>query len=164
MTIIVLAPYIFVYLSATIDPGFVTPKSHSFHMTLYPYDHMNFHPGVPCTTCKLYKPARSKHCSICKKCVSRNDHHCIFINACVGYGNMQWFILLLLSTTVLTTAGAYLGLKQTVAAIQQTYPHFTFLGTGWSWADYAHFWVFGLNRYPAVAGVDRKRSCRERVF
>ena len=153
MAAIVFAPYVFLYLSATVDPGFITPETHAFHMSLYPYDHMNFHPAVPCTTCKNFKPARSKHCSICKRCVSRNDHHCIFINACVGYGNMHWFILLLFSTAVLTTAGAYFGINQAVVEIQKTYPYFTFLGKGWSWTDYGHFWVFGLNRYPAVAGV-----------
>src|SRR5687768_8035818 len=74
-------PLIFLYLSCAADPGYITPQSLSHHMTLYPYDHALFHPGAECRTCKLPKPPRSKHCSICKRCVAKSDHHCVFINS-----------------------------------------------------------------------------------
>jgi palmitoyltransferase ZDHHC4 len=103
-------PYVFLYLACAADPGYVTPETHAYYMKLYPYDHALFHPGHECRTCRLLKPARSKHCSICKRCVAKSDHHCIFINSCVGYGNQQWFLLLLLSTAILTLYGGVLGI------------------------------------------------------
>ncbi|CAI4219461.1 unnamed protein product [Parascedosporium putredinis] len=79
-SIAILLPYIFLYLAAFTDPGYITHSNHAYHMQLYPYDYSIFLPGHDCRTCRFLKPARSKHCNICKKCVGRMDHHCIFIN------------------------------------------------------------------------------------
>jgi palmitoyltransferase len=91
-------PYVTLYL-ATGDPGYVGPENVSRHMNLYPYDFAIFHPGAECRTCRIPKPARSKHCSLCGRCVARSDHHCVFINQCVGSANHRWFVLLLLSAS-----------------------------------------------------------------
>ena len=107
--IVILLPYVFLYLACAADPGYITHENHSYYMSLYPYDYTLYHPGNQCRTCGFLKPARSKHCSICKKCIAKADHHCIFINSCVGYGNHHWFLLLLLSTSVLTLYGGILG-------------------------------------------------------
>lgn len=109
--ITVICPYLFLYLACSADPGYITPENLQYHLTLYPYDHALFHPGHECRTCRILKPARSKHCSICKRCVAKTDHHCIFINSCVGYGNQHYFVLLLLSTAILTTYGGLLGVS-----------------------------------------------------
>jgi palmitoyltransferase len=146
-------PYIFLYLSASTDPGFITPLTHPQHMSLYPYDHINYHPSISCSTCNLPKPARSKHCSLCNRCVARSDHHCIFINGCVGYGNTHWFILLLISTSTLVVAGAHLGIHYVAAVIQTTYPSFTPRGKGFAWRDYWNFWLWGLHQKPGAGGV-----------
>ncbi|PHH75206.1 hypothetical protein CDD80_2536 [Ophiocordyceps camponoti-rufipedis] len=104
-------PYLFLYLSCASDPGYITPDNHAYYMSLYPYDYALFHPGNECRTCGLLKPARSKHCSICKRCIARADHHCVFINSCVGYGNHHWFVLLLVSTLCLDLYGAVVGIS-----------------------------------------------------
>lgn len=105
----IVLPYYYLYKAAYTDPGFITPQTHARDMSHYPYDFTLFHPGQVCKTCLLLKPARSKHCSVCKRCVSRMDHHCVFINNCVGYNNTHYFLLLLLSTAWLTLYGAILG-------------------------------------------------------
>ncbi|CAJ2505575.1 Uu.00g129690.m01.CDS01 [Anthostomella pinea] len=109
--IAIVLPYVFLYLAAYSDPGVITPATHSRWMSHYPYDFTLFHPGQTCRTCNLLKPARSKHCAVCNRCVAKMDHHCVFINNCVGYGNQHWFLLLLLSTAILTAYGGTLGLR-----------------------------------------------------
>ncbi|KAI4656849.1 uncharacterized protein J4E78_006740 [Alternaria triticimaculans] len=102
-------PYIFLYLSAKSNSQtYITTLNHAEQMRHYPYDRVLYYPGTPCRTCKFLKPARSKHCSICKTCVSRMDHHCIWVNNCLGRGNYKWFLALLLSTGILIAYGAYL--------------------------------------------------------
>lgn len=104
-------PYVFTYLAATTKPNtIINAANHSAQMQAYPYDHILYHPNMTCRTCRLPKPARSKHCPICKTCVARMDHHCIWVNNCVGRENYRWFLALLVSTTLLLLYGAYLAL------------------------------------------------------
>ena len=157
--ILVLLPYILLYLSAYTDPGFITPENHAHVMTLYPYDFANYHPGNTCSTCHLLKPARSKHCSICKRCISRLDHHCIFINNCVGYGNIHWFLLLLLSTAFLETYGAYLGVTLVSAIIRAQLPPetglpaWTLTGEGYTWSQYFNILAWMLQEHTRIGAV-----------
>ncbi|PSS03415.1 DHHC palmitoyltransferase-domain-containing protein [Coniella lustricola] len=125
VAIVVICPYVFLWLSASADPGYITPENHVVQMAQYPYDFAMFHPGSHCRTCQLLKPARSKHCSICKHCIGKADHHCIFINNCVGAGNLHWFMLLLFSTAVLLMYGTCLGLSLLSLAIKLRYPDFS---------------------------------------
>lgn len=63
-----------------------------------------------CATCHFKKAARSKHCRVCNKCVSRFDHHCIWIKGCVGEKNYKWFLSFIASHSVLCLWGTYVGL------------------------------------------------------
>jgi hypothetical protein len=150
---VITAPYVFLFLSSYVDPGYITRDKLDVHGALYPYDHTLYQLGQMCRTCDQLKPPRSKHCSICGYCVSKLDHHCIFINGCVGYGNAHWFILLLLSTGILTTMGSYLGAIYLRDFTQESFDYFTLKGTGLSWTTYLAFWSWILQMEPLVGGV-----------
>lgn len=152
-------PYVFLYLAAFTDPGYVTAANHVAEMARYPYDFSLFHAGAACATCGFLKPARSKHCSVCKRCVARADHHCVFINACVGARNHRWFVLLLLSTAVLTLYGGVLGLRLMTARMRLRFPHWALLpwranaGAGMDLAQWLVVWGWGLQAGGAGLGA-----------
>lgn len=50
--------------------------------------------STACHHCKLRRPERAHHCSICGRCVLRMDHHCPWIGNCVGFKNHKFFILM----------------------------------------------------------------------
>jgi hypothetical protein len=104
--VLVTLPYIFTYLCATHTGHYL--GSQSKHPHQYPYDHILYRPAQSCRTCNISKPARSKHCSLCNTCIAKLDHHCPWVNNCLGQGNYRWFLLLLLSLSVLEFYGAYL--------------------------------------------------------
>ncbi|OAY67351.1 probable protein S-acyltransferase 15 [Ananas comosus] len=53
-----------------------------------------------CDKCCLYKPPRSHHCRVCKRCVLKMDHHCVWISNCVGYANYKPFIIFVLYAAI----------------------------------------------------------------
>jgi len=64
-----------------------------------------FDPVLLCADCEVVRTDRSRHCSICNRCVERFDHHCPWINNCVGIGNhgvFMSFLLAMLSLLVTT--------------------------------------------------------------
>ncbi|KAI9048809.1 hypothetical protein LZ554_007640 [Drepanopeziza brunnea f. sp. 'monogermtubi'] len=146
-------PYIFLYTSAARDPGYIWSDNHAQAMTLYPYDFTIFHPGQKCYTCNILKPARSKHCSICKRCISKLDHHCIFINNCVGYNNQNHFLLLLFTTGVLTAYATYIGFSILSDEVRKEIPSWNFRGQGLTWSQFWHVWAWVLQEYTRIGAV-----------
>lgn len=113
-----LLPYYLTYLCTTSTASFVTPSSWSTQMQEYPYDRILFRPGQVCTTCRVVKPARSKHCRVCGHCIHRMDHHCIWVRNCLGRHNYAYFIGMLLSLSIMLTYAAYLGYRLLNATLQ----------------------------------------------
>ncbi|KAJ3365713.1 palmitoyltransferase swf1 [Allomyces arbusculus] len=106
-----------VFIAASVsDPGFITRANHASAMQQYPYDHIMFFP-TECSTCHLIKPARSKHCSMCRHCVAHLDHHCIWINNCVGQSNHWLFLLFLVSVLWLSAYGSWVALGTVIGTM-----------------------------------------------
>ncbi|MED6169245.1 putative protein S-acyltransferase 17 [Stylosanthes scabra] len=82
-------------LTSFSDPGTVKAQNVSHYLSAYPYDNIIYE-EKECSTCKILKPARSKHCSICDRCVARFDHHCGWMNNCIGEKNTRYFMAFLL--------------------------------------------------------------------
>lgn len=82
-------------LTSFSDPGTINAENVSKYLSVYPYDNIIYY-EKECSTCKILKPARSKHCSICDRCVARFDHHCGWMNNCIGEKNTLYFVMFLL--------------------------------------------------------------------
>lgn len=51
-----------------------------------------------CHLCNItIESKRTKHCSICNKCIIRFDHHCKWLNNCIGARNYCAFLICLIS-------------------------------------------------------------------
>lgn len=68
-----------------------------------------------CSTCLIRRPIRSKHCSVCDRCVAKFDHHCPWVGNCIGVNNHKYFMgyLTLLSIlAAMTIYGCYVTLAE----------------------------------------------------
>ncbi|GAY58767.1 hypothetical protein CUMW_189430 [Citrus unshiu] len=66
------------------DPGTVKAENVSQYQSAYPYDNI-IYTEKECSTCKIPKPARSKHCSICNRCVARHLFLCLYGIVALGF-------------------------------------------------------------------------------
>lgn len=89
------------------DPGTLTDENAPVACSSFTNNGLIFF-NKNCQTCHLEKPARSKHCSVCNKCVLLYDHHCIWVNNCIGYKNYRWFMAFLVLNINLMVYGGYL--------------------------------------------------------
>ena len=103
---VMLGGYTIFLVASFADCGTVTAASvHRYSRV--PFDNVLYKPKI-CRTCMVPRPARSKHCVICNKCVARFDHHCPWLNSCVGERNYRWFLLFLLYHSYLCAYAVYL--------------------------------------------------------
>ncbi|KAJ5650632.1 uncharacterized protein N7484_004355 [Penicillium longicatenatum] len=137
--VVVILPYVLLYKCVT-TKSFITPENHDQEMKRYPYDRVLFHPGHRCRTCDLPKPPRSKHCNICKGCVSRHDHHCVWLMNCVGANNYVYFMSLLLSLTILLVYGTFVG-YQLLCQTLETRVTAEGKAAMKGWTMYFHIWA-----------------------
>ncbi|EPY28733.1 Zinc finger DHHC domain containing transmembrane protein [Strigomonas culicis] len=72
-----------------------------------PISHLKVGFGPVCTTCMVPRPARSRHCRICDRCVRRYDHHCPWINNDVAEGNHRYFVSFLFCHAISCTWSTY---------------------------------------------------------
>ncbi|XP_078414624.1 palmitoyltransferase ZDHHC4 isoform X1 [Cetorhinus maximus] len=102
--ILVLGKMYFFYQCCTKDPGMISPSNHKQLLKVYMYDGILYQQSHICPTCELAKPARSKHCRVCNRCVHRFDHHCVWVNNCIGALNIRYFLLYLVTLSGMAAA------------------------------------------------------------
>ncbi|XP_047695209.1 palmitoyltransferase ZDHHC4 isoform X2 [Prionailurus viverrinus] len=106
---------VFFTLSCVSNPGTITKANEFSLLQVYEFDEVMFPKNMKCFTCNVRKPARSKHCRVCNRCVHRFDHHCVWVNNCIGAWNARYFLIYLLT---LTASAATMAVVSTVFLVQ----------------------------------------------
>ncbi|KAJ3432618.1 s-acyltransferase [Anaeramoeba flamelloides] len=106
---------IFLFLSATVNPGIIkrfpirkilssTSKENKKKIKtkrIVNYKGANLCSKL-CETCGIYRPLRASHCKKCDNCIMKFDHHCPWVGSDVGLRNYRFFYLYLWSVFIST--------------------------------------------------------------
>ena len=99
------------------DPGYIHKKPKETLLELYE----KYECHLICPDCQIYRPARSRHCQSCDKCVEKFDHHCPWVNNCIGGRNLGFFFAFLnlvwLSLVCTSAINIYSVVKQKPASL-----------------------------------------------
>lgn len=86
------------------QPGYVKPELEwSEVIKKVPSKHL-------CFECKVIKPPRSHHCSICNKCVDRFEAHSVWTNNCVGRQNAGYYFAFVFYVALVTLLMGWLAM------------------------------------------------------
>ncbi|KAK3106438.1 hypothetical protein FSP39_020027 [Pinctada imbricata] len=96
-----------------------------------------------CDKCEIFKPLRTHHCKICKKCVLMRDHHCYIVGTCIGYKNQRYFVVLTFYTVLVGLLFGY---------FQYRYLNLVYWPNATSWTDFVlpvtcYRWFMGTIPY-----------------
>lgn len=100
-----------------IDPADIELRKVSSRKVVPEFDrskHLHVIENGRCHLCNIKTSStRTKHCSVCNKCIEKFDHHCKYLNQCVGRQNYVPFLMCVVSAVgavlvILTAALAQL--------------------------------------------------------